>query len=122
MPIEPTAEDLRRLAGSDDKGPFVLAQLLRFVEGGRETYISYSREAQGILRDRGVQIVYAGECIEPLAASKDQTWDAIVLIRYPSRAAYVEMLADDAFLRIAEIRRKSLRDAAFFIMDDWPGR
>jgi uncharacterized protein (DUF1330 family) len=70
----------------------------------------------------GAQIVYAGECIEPLAAAKDQTWDAIVLIRYPSRAAYVEMLEDDAFRRAAELRRKSLRDAAFFIMDDWPGR
>jgi hypothetical protein len=122
MPIEPTAEDLRRLAASDDKGPFVLAQLLSFVEGGRDAYISYSREVQGILRGRGVQIVYGGECIEPLAVSSDESWDAIVLLRYPSRAAYLEMLEDDAFRRVSELRRKSLRDAAFFVMDDWPGR
>ena len=122
MPIEPTLEDLRRLAESDDKGPFVLAQLLRFVEGGRDAYLSYSREATPILRIRGAQIVYAGECIEPLAASEGQKWDALVLIRYPSRTAYVEMLADAEFRRVAEMRRKSLRDAAFFVMDDWPGR
>jgi uncharacterized protein (DUF1330 family) len=122
MPIEPTAEDLRRLAASEDKGPFVLAQLLRFAEGGRDAYLSYSREAQPILRGRGVQIVYAGECIQPLAASADQSWDAIVLIRYSSRAAYLELLEDEAFRRVAEARRKSLRDAAFFVMDDWPGR
>jgi uncharacterized protein (DUF1330 family) len=122
MSIEPTAEQLRRLVDSNEKGPFVLAQLLKFADGGRDTYIAYSREAQPILRGLGAQIVYAGECIEPLAASPEQTWDAIVLIRYPSRAAYVEMLQDDAFVRAAELRRKSLRDAAFFVMDDWPGR
>jgi uncharacterized protein (DUF1330 family) len=102
MPIEPTPDDLRRLGASEDKGPFVLAQLLRFAEGGRDTYLAYSRDASRILRDRGAQIVYAGECIEPLTASEGQTWDALVLIRYPSRAAYVEMMSDAEFQRVSD--------------------
>jgi uncharacterized protein (DUF1330 family) len=122
VPVELTAADLERLRAGDDGRPIVIAQLLRFAAGGRDQYLAYSREAQRVLRGLGAQIVYAGECIEPLGVSASQAWDVIVLVRYPSRTAYVEMLADPAFQQIAELRRKALRDAIFLLMDDWPGR
>src|SRR6267378_5689534 len=42
MAIEPESGDLERFLASDDKRPFVLAQLLRLAEGGREKYLQYS--------------------------------------------------------------------------------
>ena len=122
MPIDLGEEELRRLHETDDGRPFVLAQLLKFAPGGRDQYLAYSRQAQGILRASGAVIVYAGECEDRLGTAEGEAWDAIVLVRYPSRAAYVEMLSNPSFQEVAELRRKSLRHAMFLLMDDWPGR
>ena len=119
--IEPGEAELRQFAEADDGGPFVLVQLLRFAEGGRERYLRYSVAAQPILRGLGAQVLYAGECIDPLLAP-DGAWDAIVVVRYPSRSAYREMLADPSYAEIALQRRSALREAVLLPMNDWPGR
>jgi uncharacterized protein (DUF1330 family) len=122
MPIDLGPEDLQRLRAADDGRPFVIAQLLKFAPGGRDQYLAYSREAQRILRGSGAAVVYAGECEDALGTPAGHAWDVILLVRYPSRAAYVDMLSNPAFQEIAGQRRKSLRDAVFLAMDDWPGR
>jgi uncharacterized protein (DUF1330 family) len=120
--IEATSSDLARFLRADTGRPFVLAQLLRFAEGGRELYLQYSVAAQPILRALGAQVLYAGECVEPLVAAPGTSWDAIVLVRYPSRGAYAQMLSDPGYLAIAHLRRSALRDALLLPMNDWPGR
>jgi uncharacterized protein (DUF1330 family) len=120
--IEPGASDLERFRKAGDGRPFVLVQLLRFTEGGRDRYLQYSVAAQPIVRSLGAQVLYAGECVEPLAAAEGQAWDAIVVVRYPSREAYVQMLDDPAYAAIAHMRKAALREAMFLPMDDWPGR
>ena len=119
--IEPSASDLQKLREKDDRRPFVLVQLLRFVEGGRDAYVRYSAAALPLLRPLGAQLLYAGQCIEPLGEAS-QAWDAIVVVRYPNRSAYLQMLDDPAYTAIAPQRRAALREAAYMIMDDWPGR
>ena len=120
--IEPAAADLEAFRKGDDGRPFVLVQLLRFSEGGRDKYLQYSATAQPILRALGAQVLYAGECVKPLVAGEGQAWDAVVVIRYPSRSAYVQMLGDPGFKALAELRRAALREAVFLPMDDWPAR
>jgi uncharacterized protein (DUF1330 family) len=119
--IEPNASDLEKLRENDDRRPFVLVQLLRFVEGGRDAYVRYSAAALPLLRSLGAQLLYAGQCIEPLG-HVSEAWDAIVVVRYPNRSAYLGMLADPAYTAIAPQRRAALRDAVYMVMDDWPGR
>jgi uncharacterized protein (DUF1330 family) len=121
MAIEPGEAELRRFGEADDGRPFVLVQLLRFAEGGREEYLRYSAAAQPILRGLGAQVLYAGECTDPLLAP-DGAWDAVVVVRYPSRAVYREMLADRAYAAIAPQRRSAVREAVLLPMNDWPGR
>jgi uncharacterized protein (DUF1330 family) len=120
--VEANSGDLERFLEGDTGRPFVLVQLLRFTEGGRELYLKYSVAAQPIVRSVGAQILYAGECVAPLAAARGESWDAIVLVRYPSRAAYAQMLSDPAYPAIAHLRRSALREAMLLPMDDWPGR
>jgi uncharacterized protein (DUF1330 family) len=69
----------------------------------------------------GAQLLYAGQCIEPLGDAS-QAWDAIVVVRYPDRSAYLRMLGDPAYAAIAPQRRAALREAVYMVMDDWPGR
>jgi uncharacterized protein (DUF1330 family) len=122
MAIEASSSELERFRGGDDGRPFVLVQLLRFAEGGRERYLQYSVQVQSILRSLGAQLVYAGECLEPLVAGEGQAWDAVVLVRYPSRTAYAQMQADPAYQAIVQLRRAALREAVLLPMNDWPGR
>lgn len=119
--IEASRESLEKFAAGNPGKPVVLVQLLRFEPGGVPRYIEYSAKAQSILREIGAQILYAGQCTEPLLAS-DRPWDAVVVIRYPTRAAYVQMLADPAFQAITPLRKAAVREAMLLPMDDWPGR
>jgi uncharacterized protein (DUF1330 family) len=122
MPTEADSGELERFLAKDTGRPFVLVQLLRFAEGGRERYLQYSVAAQPIVRSLGGQLLYAGECVEPLSVAPGQAWDGIVVVRYPSRAAYAQMLQDPAYEKISSLRSAALREAALFPMDDWPGR
>ncbi len=122
MPTEPSSADLQSFRERDDRKSFVMVQLLRFGEDGRDRYLRYASAAQPILTRIGAQVLYAGESTAPLLSPEGQSWDAIVIVRYPSRAAYLEMLADPEFQAIAERRREALREAALMPMDDWPGR
>ena len=122
MGIDPGSSELERFRKGDSGRPFVLVQLLRFAEGGRDQYLGYSVVAQPIVRSFGGQVLYAGECVEPLLAAPGQDWDAVVLVRYPNRAAYLDMLAAPDWRAIAPQRSAALRDVALLPMDDWPGR
>jgi len=121
MATEASEDDLRRFRDTDDGKSLVMVQLLRFAAGGRDRYLEYSAAAQRLLARFGAQVLYAGECRQPLSADGGG-WDAIVLVRYPSRTAYLSMLEDPEYGAIAPLRRAALREAAFLPMDDWPGR
>ncbi len=120
MAIEPGSADLQRF-GEGGGGPLVMVQLLRFADGGRDRYLQYSAAAQRVLAKVGAQVLYGGECTEPLLATAGN-WDAVVLVRYPSRAAYLEMLAHPDYQEIAPLRRAALREALLLPMNDWPAR
>jgi uncharacterized protein (DUF1330 family) len=121
MAIEPSPSELQRFRQADDRKPLVLVQLLRFREGGRERYLEYSAKALPILGRLGAQILYAGECTQPLLA-EGPAWDGIVIVRYPNRAAYLEMLADAEYQAIVGLRRAALAEVMLLPMNDWPGR
>ena len=122
MTIEASSGELERFRRGDDGRPFVLVQLLRFAEGGRDRYLQYSVQVQPILRSLGAQLIYGGECVEPLVAGEAQAWDAVVLVRYPNRTAYAQLQADPAYQGIAQLRHAALREAVLLPMNDWPGR
>ena len=122
MPVEPTSGELERFRERTGAQPLVLVQLLRFLPGGRERYLEYSRAAQQLVARVGGQVLYAGECVQPLLAPDGATWDAVVLVRYPSGAAYLELLDDPAYQAVAPLRRAALREVVLLPMNDWPAR
>jgi uncharacterized protein (DUF1330 family) len=120
--IEVSEGELNRFVAADPGRPFVLLQLLRFAEGGREKYLEYSAAAQPILLRLGAKVLYAGECVAPSFAGTEKAWDAVIVVRYPARAAYAGMLADPAWQALVQLRSSSLREALLLPMDDWGAR
>ena len=111
MPVDPTGQDLKRFLDEDPGGEVVMLNLLRFRKGGQASYASYSREIAPFLEGVGGSLVYAGRCSTALVAPDAHDWDAILLVRYPSRRAFSEMVANPDYQKITHLRTEALSEA-----------
>jgi uncharacterized protein (DUF1330 family) len=109
--VDPTGEDLKRFLDEDRGGPVVMLNLLKFKPGGRASYESYAREIQPFLDKVGAQPLFIGDCDTTLVAPEAHDWDAVLIVRYPSRSAFSQMVADPDYQGITGLRTEAL-DAA----------
>lgn len=119
MAVDPSGEDLKRFLDEDD-GPVVMLNLLRFREdGGRERYGEYARALADVLPRFGAELVYAGDGDTALVAEDGQAWDAVLCVRYPSRRAFSEMVADPDYQRVSHLRTEALEEAVLQPTTPW---
>jgi len=111
MAIDPTGSDLKRFFTDDDGGPVVMLNLLRFGDGGRARYDEYARAIAPFLAKVGGELVYAGDGTTALVAEAGQAWDAVLLVKYPSRAAFAAMVMDPEYQKITHLRTAALTEA-----------
>ncbi|GAA4917094.1 DUF1330 domain-containing protein [Streptomonospora salina] len=111
MAVDPSGADLARLLDEDPGGPVVMLNLLRFAPGGRPAYEEYSRKAGRFLKKYGGEVLYAGDGASPLVAEEGQDWDAVLVVRYPSREAFSRMVSDPEYQEITHLRSGALSEA-----------
>lgn len=111
MAIDPSGADLKRFLAEDDGGPFVMLNLLRFAEGKRGQYDEYVKRAQEFVARYGGEALYFGDGSTVLAAEPGQEWDAVLLVRYPSREAFSRMVADPEYHTVSHLRSGALTEA-----------
>ena len=119
MAIDPRGADLKRFLDNGEPGEVVMINLLRFVEGGRSHYEEYARAIGPFLAKVGGQITYAGIAGDALVAEDGQAWDAIVIVRYPSRQAFSAMVADPGYRAITHLRTQALRETVLQPTTPW---
>ena len=120
MAVDPRGADLKRLLAENPDQPVVMLNLLRFADGGRASYRDYARELTEVLLPRyGAEVLYAGDGSTVLVGDEGQTWDAVVVVRYPSRAAFSRMVADPDYQPIAALRTGALREAVLHATTPW---
>ncbi|HUB73207.1 MAG TPA: DUF1330 domain-containing protein [Solirubrobacteraceae bacterium] len=121
MKVDPTGDDIRGLMEDDDGGPVVMLNLLRYSgEQGRESYRRYGEAAAAFLAKAGGRVLYAGECDAQLAGP-DETpaWETLLLVEYPSRTAFVEMVTDPEYQKITPLRSQGLEAAVLHPTRPW---
>ncbi len=101
-----------------DSGQVVMVNLVRFREhsldgkgSGWDAYSRYSKGDMPLLKKVGGTIIWAGH-IEG-AALGDLTageWDWVVLVHYPSRAAFLEMMTSPEYAEINVDRENGVED------------
>ncbi len=107
-----TPADLDRFLSEDNGEPVVMLNLLRFQPGGgRNRYVEYLNMAGPLVKRYGAEIIYAGDGATPLAAEPGQSWDAVALVRYPTRRAFAEMIADPDYKSADPVRMSALAEA-----------
>ncbi|WCB95481.1 hypothetical protein DSM104299_04229 [Baekduia alba] len=121
-PVDPTGHDLKRFLAEDDGGPVTMLNLLKFTpDGGRDSYNKYATAILPFLEKVGGTVVHFGETATPLVAPPTDTpWDAVLLVRYPSRQAFSAMVADPEYQHITHLRTEAL-DAAVLQPTVTPG-
>ncbi len=104
---------------AEDSTAVTMLNLLSFLpEGGRRRYEEYGSAVAPLLERFGGRIVFLGE---PSAALLGEgSWDLIVLVEYPSRQAFLEMIGSAEYLAIAHLRSEALSRGELHPMDRVP--
>jgi uncharacterized protein (DUF1330 family) len=92
-----------------DGRPVVMLNLLRFLpDGGRERYEEYGAAVAPLLEKVGGKVSFLGEAALPLLG--DKPWDLVLLVEYPTRQAFLEMVGSEEYMAIAHLRTEALAE------------
>ena len=120
MAVDPRGEDLKRFLAEDDGGPVVMLNLLRFrPDGGRERYAEYVEHFRRTASVHGAEVVYAGDGSTALVAEPGQSWDAVLLVRYPTRQSFSDMVRDPEYQTGTHLRSEALEEAVLQATSAW---
>lgn len=118
--IDPTGAGLKRYLAEDPGGPVVMLNLLRFAPGGgRERYGQYVEHFRRTAQPYGAEVLHLGEGGTPLVAEDGQAWDAVLLVRYPSRASFSDMVRDPDYQRGTHLRSGALVESVLQPTTTW---
>jgi uncharacterized protein (DUF1330 family) len=121
MAVDPRGADLKRFLAEDPGGPAVMLNLLRFrPDGGRAGYLEYVRRFREQSARFGAEVLYVGDGSTALVAEPGQAWDAVLVVRYPSRQAFSDMVRDPDYSQITTLRTEALTEAVLQATVPWP--
>jgi uncharacterized protein (DUF1330 family) len=89
--------------------PVVMVNLLKFRDGGRESYLRCVREAGPHLQRVGGSVRYAGTAPAQIIGQDEMPWwDAILVVEYPTPAAFIDMVTNEEYVKVHEHRAAAL--------------
>jgi uncharacterized protein (DUF1330 family) len=112
--MEPTEEQINEVMAGPE-GPVVMVNLLRYKRDetgnmtGFESYQKYSEAVTPILIGVGGEFVSVGRVDSVVIG--DHHWDTVLLIKYPSRQAFLGMITSQEYLAIHHLRAEALEDS-----------
>ena len=119
--IDPTKETFAAFRANDRPGPIDMLNLVRLrdrgvYEDGREAtgaeaYAAYGRESGAVFRRVGGEIVWRGAFELTLIGPGYERWDHVFVARYPSVAAFVEMIRDPVYRVAVKHRQAAVEDS-----------
>jgi uncharacterized protein (DUF1330 family) len=104
-------EVFAKFLAEEDNAPVVMLNLLTFVPGGgRERHLQYLSMAEPILARFGARILFRGDGLDVLTIGDVEGWDAVLLVQYPRRTAFEEMVADPEYQAAFQVGKLALAD------------
>ena len=113
--LEINQEEIQKFMQHPDEKPVVMINLLKFknetedgVEGA-ELYKCYKQKAAELLKQVGGKLLWLGKADQYLIGDKNDKWDEVLLVEYPSRAAFLKMISLPEFEEVKKDRKASLK-------------
>lgn len=122
--IDPTPEQARALAESDDESPIVMVNLIRLKEQatgidegmtGAEAYGIYGQNIAPYLAEVGGELLMATHSVESVIGPEQPEWDMVLLVAYPSRQAFLDMVSNPGYQREHEHREAGVAEARLIL-------
>jgi uncharacterized protein (DUF1330 family) len=116
--VSPTGKQIKELMNSTDEKPVVMVNLLKFKkitesgEQGREAYERYGRNTMPILKEIGARVLWLGAVKEVFIGGEYDYWDEVLIVEYPSRKAFLQMISRPDYLQIHKDREIALENSA----------
>ena len=104
--LQPTTEQVRAFRDRATGEPIQMLNLLKFKaqarydDGrdcdltGQEAYALYGAGFRRVMEPKGCQVLYSGDARGFLIGEGAGTWDAVMLIQYPSTQVMLDMFRD----------------------------
>jgi uncharacterized protein (DUF1330 family) len=117
--IRPNNDQFVALATAPDDAPVVMLNLLKFkakADSGGEPgatgaaeYEKYGDAAIQMVEARGGKALWIGRADQVLIGDEDANdWDAVALVQYPSRKAFIDMVTSTDYEKAHEHRASGL--------------
>lgn len=124
--VDPDRDRFAAFRALTREGPIQMLNLIRFREraaysddrdvSGRQAYAAYSRESLPIFERVGGRQVWIAFPELLLIGPSEERWDISFVAEYPSGAAFVEMLQDDAYREAVKHRTAAVADSRLLRM------
>jgi uncharacterized protein (DUF1330 family) len=127
MPIGPTKDQIQALLDSDLEAPVVMLNLLKFAEragdgdgaqSGRDSYTRYGDRVRSMLEQTGARILWQGRADSVVIGGDADEWDAVILVEYPSRKAFIDMTSSPKYQEVSKDRTAGLADSRLIAMTE----
>ena len=120
--VDPTGGQIADLVAAED-GPLVMLNLLRFRDraayppefadadkdvSGAKAYARYATATAPLLAAAGGAVIWSGRDSLTVIGPDDPPWQAALLVRYPSLAAFMGMIRSDAYIAIVVHRQAAI--------------
>ena len=97
-------------------GPVYMLNLLEFrPDGGAERYAEYGEAVAPLFARAGGRPIFAGRTSESLIGEGE--WDLMVLVSYPTRQAFLDMISSSDYQGIEHLRTEALVRSELRAMD-----
>jgi len=114
-PVDPESAQLEALIDPNHTGRVVMLNFLRYraaggggARSGEAAYAAYGRIAASLVGRMGGRVRYLARRMRVVEGDPEAPWDALALVEYPSRAAFLGMLLDPRYRAGTDLRREGL--------------
>ncbi len=130
--IDPIPGRIKELLQTvDENAPIVMVNLLKFKDraeygegsnhgacSGEQAYQRYTDVAFDKIKQAGGSVSFVSTSMGTLIGPTDESWDKIILVKYPSFRAFLSMIMADEYQAAAVHRTASMDDARLIISEE----
>ena len=119
--LEAGRTQLAALAARPADEPVVMVNLLKFKQpGGLDSYLRYAQEVTPHLERVGATVRYGGTAPAVILGDGERPWwDAILIVEYPTPAAFIDMVTTAEYAKVHEHRAAALDRGDLIATSTW---
>jgi uncharacterized protein (DUF1330 family) len=120
--VQPSAQQMNDLSANSDTGPIVMVNLLKFretasneKESGEAAYTRYMIRVAPLLEEAGGRLLWMGSVKQVFIGIEADHWDRVLLVEYPSRQAFLNMISTPKYQEVHKDREAGLETSALLM-------